>query len=270
MTVRVALSTSSVWPESTAIAFAAAASLGYDGIEVMVSADPVSQDSTALQRLVDYHGIPVLAVHSPCLLITQHIWGTEPWAKLNRAQNLAERLGARVVVTHPPFLWQRGYARNFLTGLRRMAEESDVIVAVENMFPQRGPLGISVSAYAPSWSPLDFDYPFVTLDISHAAAAGQDALVLARALADRVVHVHLADGTGSRGDEHLVPGAGRQPCAAVLAFLAGREFDLTVTAEVNTTRARSHDERREALAETLRFARAALSTSRAALDTGDG
>ena len=48
---QVALSTASVYPESTAGAFEVAARLGYDGVEVMVWTDPVSQDVTALRRL---------------------------------------------------------------------------------------------------------------------------------------------------------------------------------------------------------------------------
>ena len=77
-TVPVALSTASVFPERVPDAFEAAARLGYDGVEVMVSADPISQDVEVLRRLSDYHGVPVLAVHSPCLLITQRVWGREP------------------------------------------------------------------------------------------------------------------------------------------------------------------------------------------------
>src|SRR5690606_20719942 len=52
---KVALSTASVYPESTATAFEIAARLGYDGVEVMVWTDPVSQDIEALRRLSDYH-----------------------------------------------------------------------------------------------------------------------------------------------------------------------------------------------------------------------
>ena len=111
--VSVALSTASVFPERTADAFEAAARLGYDGIEVMVTMDPVSQDLDVLRRLSDYHGVPVLAVHAPCLLITQRVWGREPWGKLDRAREVAEKLGSKVVVVHPPFRWQRDYAREF-------------------------------------------------------------------------------------------------------------------------------------------------------------
>ena len=45
----VALSTSSVYPERTPDAFEIAARLGYDGVEVMVYTDPVSQDADALR-----------------------------------------------------------------------------------------------------------------------------------------------------------------------------------------------------------------------------
>ena len=102
----IALSTASVIPDRTPDAFEIAARLGYDGVEVLVSADAVSQDVEVLRRLADYHGVPVLAVHAPCLLITQRVWGSEPWGKLQTACAVAEKLGARVVVVHPPFRWR--------------------------------------------------------------------------------------------------------------------------------------------------------------------
>ena len=86
----VALSSASVFPEKTPDAFETAARLGYDGVEVMVSTDLISQDVDVLRRLADYHHVPVLAVHAPCLLITQRVWGREPWGKLNRARETAE------------------------------------------------------------------------------------------------------------------------------------------------------------------------------------
>jgi sugar phosphate isomerase/epimerase len=43
--IPVGLSTASVWPQPAEAAFALAAELGYDGVEVMVWADPVSQDT---------------------------------------------------------------------------------------------------------------------------------------------------------------------------------------------------------------------------------
>ena len=259
----VTLSTSSVWPESTAVAFEVAARLGYDGVELMVSADPVSQDLDTVRRLIDYHRMPVLSVHSPCLLISQRVWGLDPWAKLMRSQIAAERLGAKVVVTHPPFRWQRDYAKAFAEGIVAMHDETDVVFAVENMFPQRGLGGIEIGAYSPSWSLLDADYPNVTLDISHAAVSRSDALQMLDGFGERLAHLHLADGTGSWHDEHLVPGRGTQPCVEVLERLPRQGYQGVVVLEVNTRRASSHDERVEDLAESLEFTRRALATTAA-------
>ena len=147
---RVALSTASVYPESTAAAFEIAARLGYDGVEVMVWTDPVSQDLTALRRLSDYHQVPILAIHAPCLVITQRVWGTDPWAKLVRAKEAAEEVGAQTVVVHPPFRWQRGYVATFADEVRRAEEHAGVAVAVENMFPvARG--GVRAVPYSPGF-----------------------------------------------------------------------------------------------------------------------
>jgi sugar phosphate isomerase/epimerase len=253
--VRVALSTAAVFPERTPNAFAAASRVGYDGVEVMVTADPVSQDGKVLRQLCDYYGVPVLAVHAPSLLVTQRVWGREPWQKLARSRELAEQLGARVVVVHPPFRWQRDYAREFETRLTQLAQESDVAFAVENLYPLR-PRGTEVAAYAPHWNPVELDCPHATLDLSHTAVSGSDALEMAAALGGRLVHVHLADGTRpGLPDEHLVPGRGTQPCAELLTRLAERQYRGIVVLEVNTSRARTDADRETDLADSLAFAR---------------
>jgi sugar phosphate isomerase/epimerase len=257
---KVALSTASVYPESTATAFELAARLGYDGVEVMVWTDPVSQDPEALKRLSDYHGIPVLAIHAPCLIITQRVWGTDPWAKLVRARNAADALGAKTVVVHPPFRWQRDYARDFVAGIARMAEETDVRFAVENMFPLRA-RGREVTPYAPDWDPTDEDFRHFTIDLSHTAVSQSDAMELAAKMDLRLGHVHIADGIGSARDEHLVPGRGNQPCAELLETLARRGFDGTVVVEINTRRADTRADREADLAEALAFTRLNLAAA---------
>ncbi len=253
---RLALSTSSVYPDSTPDAFETAARLGYDGVEVMVYTDPVSQNMDVLRRLSDYHQIPVVAVHAPSLLLTQRVWGRDPWEKLRRSKDVAERLGASVVVLHPPFRWQREYARDFEAGLARMSEETDVVFAVENMYPLRA-RATEVVPYARHWDPVGQDYPNVTLDLSHTAASGSDALAMAAALGDRLAHVHMADGTGTAiaPDEHLVPGRGGQPCAEMLEWLSAAGYPGIVVLEVNTRRAQSKEERQADLAEALAFTR---------------
>ena len=254
----VALSTSSVYPERTPEAFEMAARLGYDGVEVMVYTDLVSQDADALRGLRDYHQIPIVSVHAPSLLLTQRVWGRDPWEKLRRAKDIAERVGARVVVLHPPFRWQREYVRGFAEGLAAMGEETDVIFAVENMYPLRAG-GSEMVPYAPHWDPTALDCAHVTLDLSHTAASGSDALAMADELGGRLAHVHLADGTGNPAgpfpDEHLVPGRGGQPCAELLTRLAATGYPGVVVVEVKTTRAPTQDARVADLAESLAFAR---------------
>lgn len=251
---KVALSTASTYPESTAAAFEIAARLGYDGVEVMVWTDPVSQDIDALRRLSDYHGLPVLAIHAPCLLITQRVWGSDPWLKLERARDAATALKAETVVVHPPFRWQRDYAARFIEGINRMADETHIRFAVENMFPLRA-RGRSVIPYAPDWNPLEGDYQHYTLDLSHTSVSRSDALQMARDMGDRLAHVHIADGIGSAKDEHLIPGRGQQPCAELLEILADGGFDGVVVVEVNTRKAATRADREADLAEALAFTR---------------
>ena len=255
--VRVALSTVSVYPSSAATAFEVAARLGYDGVEIMVLADPVSQDPEALLRLRDHYGVPILAVHAPCLLLTQRVWGTDPWGKLQKARAAAKKLGASTVVVHPPFRWQREYAREFVAGLTRMSQDTPIRFAVENMFPWRAG-GRELASYAPGWDPRDEDYPQTTLDLSHTSVSGTDAMELARDLGDRLSHVHLADGLGSARDEHLIPGRGNQPCVPLLRHLAATGYSGDVVVEVSTRDTAGRDERDADLQAALDFARAGL------------
>ena len=257
MSPLVTLSTASTFPESTAAAFEMAARLGYDGVEVMVLTDAVSQDPVALLRLRDHYGIPITSVHAPCLLISQRVWGTEPWPKLQRAQAAAELLGASTVVVHPPFRWQRDYARDFVAGMETMSNETDVRFAVENMFPWRA-AAREFAAYQPRWDVRDDDYRHTTLDLSHTSVSGSDALEMAADLGDRLVHIHLADGSGSNRDEHLVPGRGTQPCAELLAGLGRSGFQGQVVVEISTRRALDRAERERDLTESLEFARTHL------------
>ena len=257
---RVALATASVYPESTANAFEIASRLGYDGVEVMVWTDPVSQDIDALKRLRDYHQVDILAIHAPCLVITQRVWGTDPWVKLVKAKEAAEQLGAETVVVHPPFRWQRDYVRQFVGGIQQMASETEVRFAVENMFPLRA-RGQQVSPYGLDWDPTEEAFRDFTLDLSHTSVSRSDALEMRQAMGDRLSHVHIADGSGTARDEHLVPGRGDQPCAELLEGLAQDGFKGLVVVEVNTRRCEDRYEREADLAEALAFTRLNLAAA---------
>jgi sugar phosphate isomerase/epimerase len=254
MSPLVALSTASVFPESVRAGFTLARDLGYDGVELMVWSERLSQDVPAVGRLAEASGVPVLAVHAPCLAVTQRVWTADPVERLRRAVAAAGDLGASTVVVHPPFRWQRRYAAVFDDEVRRAEEHTGIAVAVENMFPivRRG---VRAVPYSPGYDPTDVGYRHYTLDLSHAAVAGVDALALMDRMAGGLAHVHLADGTGAPRDEHLVPGRGNQPCAQVCEVLAASGFTGSVVLEINTRRARTRDDRAALLAEALLFAR---------------
>ncbi|SEK71603.1 MULTISPECIES: sugar phosphate isomerase/epimerase family protein [Rhodococcus] len=271
--ILVGLSTASVYPQNTEAAFEYAADLGYDGIELMVWAESVSQDLDAVKALVRKYAVPVQAVHAPCLLISQRVWGADPAAKLEKSVRAAEALGARTVVVHPPFRWQRKYSEGFADQVRELEQRSDVAVAVENMFPmradrfwgkrgksaerleKRGGPGPGVSAFAPSYDPTDSGHAHYTLDLSHTATAGMDAIALARRMGSGLTHLHLADGRGASVDEHLIPGHGNQPCAQLCRHLVDSGFDGQAVLEINTQNARTTAERSSMLAQSLAFAR---------------
>ncbi|WP_020668607.1 sugar phosphate isomerase/epimerase family protein [Amycolatopsis nigrescens] len=256
--VPIGLSTASVWPLRANTGFELAADLGYDGVEVMVWTDPVSQDVAALRRCSRRTGMPVLSVHSPSLLITQRVWSPDPVVRLRRSVEAALELGARTVVVHPPFRWQRRYGDGFADLVAELEQRSGIEIAVENMFKVRPPGGgrnSRVSAFRPSIDPTDVGYRHYTLDLSHTSAARMDALALAARMGDGLTHVHLADGSGIPKDEHLVPGRGDQPCAELLESLSANGFGGQIVLEVSTRHSPQPVRRAKDLAEALLFAR---------------
>jgi sugar phosphate isomerase/epimerase len=257
--IRVGMSTTCVYPLPPEPAFRLAKLAGFDGVEVMVSQEELTQDAAGLRELSERYELPILSIHAPVLLLTHFVWGRDPRIKLERTAELARDVGAPTVVVHPPFRWQASYAIDFLDIVRETSAATGVQVAVENMFPWKV-RGRSLKAYSPDWDATRLDCDAVTLDFSHAALSGQDSLEMTARLGDRLRHVHLCDGSGSLDDgrvfdEHLLPGYGGQPVAEVLRMLAARRWDGSIVAEINTRKAKTEQERLEMLRETLAFAR---------------
>ena len=170
-----------------------------------------------MEKLRDYHGVPVLSVHSPCLIITQRVWGTDHWAKLKRSAEAARQRTPTSWWCIPPFAGSVSTPRGFVDGVRQLAEETGILFAVENMYPWRTPGG-ELKAYLPSWDPTETDFADLTLDLSHASTSNQQSLDLARSWGSRLRHVHLTDDTGPVKDEHLLPGSRTCPRTALRAW----------------------------------------------------
>jgi len=253
--MRIGLSTSCVYPFGVDETFHLARQIGYDGVEIMVTNDPDTYTASTLRRLSREYRMPILSVHSPVYARTQLMWGLDPRRKVERSAELAIAVGAPTVVVHPPYRWQGRYARDFELEVARVTEDFGVVISVENMFPLEV-AGFDIARFTPSHDPVKLLCDALTLDFSHAAMAGRDALELTHAMGTRLHHIHLTDGTTSNAqgrmkDEHLVPGRGTQPVAEVLRYLASAGWNGSVVAEVATA---GHD-RLEMLIETLHFAR---------------
>lgn len=250
---RVTLSTTSVYPESTESAFGHAARIGFDGVELMVGIDPVAADIDRVEEISRTTGVAVHSVHAPCLLVTPNVWGTEPWGKLEKAAEACCRLGAGLVVVHPPFRWQRDYASGFEAGIAELnRRHAPIVFAVENMYPWRTPAG-QFAAYAPDHDPTTRSYDHLVLDLSHAATARADSRELVQEWGSRLRHIHLTDGAGSFRDEHLLPGQGNQHAWQVVERAVASGFSGDIVLEVNTRRMNGTNGplRAEALAECL-------------------
>ena len=62
-----------------------------------------------------------------------------------------------MVVVHPPFRWQRDYARGFVEGIAALEERTGIAFAVENMYPWRASRA-RCEVYVPGWDPSGEDY----------------------------------------------------------------------------------------------------------------
>ena len=170
------------------------------------------------------------AVHAPCLLITQRVWGREPWGKMVRAKDVgAGAAGARgVVVVHPPFHWQREYARDFTASLGPPDPGARPTWCSRwRTCSRSGPGGAEVRRLdMPSWNPVPMDYP-----ARHPGPVAHGRVRVRRARHERnsigpgwpTCTWPTAAGWANR-DEHLVPGRGA-PAVLDAAAPAGRPRD---------------------------------------------
>ena len=238
-----------------------AASLGYDGVEVMVWTDPVSQDVAALKVLVrplrraGRLGARAVPAGHPAGVEPGSVGAAAPLGRCSPPSSARP-----TVVVHPPFTWQRDYARGFAAGLRHAERgvPGHRLRGREHVPGAGAGAGVrAVPARAGIRPRPGFDA--YTLDLSHCAAARSDALAMADAMGAGLAHVHLGDGTGEGRDEHLVPGRGTQPCARA-ARVAGARAGSPARSRSRWPPGgpRSRAARQDDLAASLAFARAHL------------
>ena len=201
----------------------------------------------------DYHEVPILAMHAPCLVITQRVWGTDPWASCCGRRDAAEELGAETVVVHPPFRWQREYARQFVEGIARMAEETDVRFAVENMYPC-GPRPAR-SRLRARLGPRRRGLPDFTLDLSHTSVSAPTRSRWSRDGRPAAPPAHRRRRRAPPRTSTWCPAAATQPCARCSSGSPAAASRATSCSRSTPRKADDRAEREADLAEALAFTR---------------
>ncbi len=256
----VIFSTSSVFP-NTELGFELAAEFGYDGVELMVNHERRSQSPETVRELSEAFKMPITAVHVPCLVISQPVWGWSPQVKLRKSVEMALEVGARTVVVHPPFRWQKEHTEPFCELVEELnkAHAGKIEIAVENMYNIEK-FGRKVEPYVCNEDPTLGRFSHLCFDTSHAAAARWDPIELYRKMDGRVRHIHLSDSTSTRGDEHLPPGMGTLPLTEFAKILLDDGFEGDIVLEVATAKLPESIRHRVAR-ECLEWTRAAFKTS---------
>lgn len=275
MSVRVILSTGSLWIFDLDYAFGLAADAGYDGVEVMCGSSYNSREPAYLQQLSTAHGLPIPVLHAP--FVSKVIgWGqsdTEQ-GRLNHTIALAEQIGAETVVAHLPFWIGRGELRlgRFRTplpwfppnadftawiragGLAQRQAETRVQIAMENM-PAKVQWGRPINqAHWNSIAEWSRVHDYLTLDTTHWGTFRLNPVDALHAAGERVRHVHLSNYDGQ---EHRLPQRGHLDLGGFLRELAAMNYTGTVSIEVNPDALAFDNEgaMRRKLRETLDFCR---------------
>jgi len=267
---KVLLSNSSVYPLRLESAFQIAQKTGYDGMEVLVWSDKATQTSRSIRNLSRRYEMPIGSIHAPNLFLSPRVWHMTPIKKLEHTVHLAVDLDVETIVVHPPFFYQPKYSYQFVEQIHELEEKYDVTLAVENMYPVHIPIKKNYLCcfYKPGWDPSLLPFNNLTLDISHAGASKTYAMDLAAKFDKRLSHVHIADATFRKFDEHLVPGRGTMDCKEFLnhtADLSARlNKQISVAVEISTRSVKDINGKMAMISEALEFSRTHLKSSSSA------
>jgi sugar phosphate isomerase/epimerase len=212
------------------------AEAGFKHIELMVTRDPRTQEPTQPARLASERGLRIASVHGPFLVISKSVWGMDPIGKIERGIDMCRQLGASTLVVHPPFLWERAYARWIVEEAEASYADTGVAVAVETMYP-KWVAGRPLRGYR--WlDPLELagECSHVALDTSHLAVGRFDLLAAYETLQDKLVHVHLSDNAGDGRDGHLELEQGVLPIDRFLRELNRSRYRGAISLELSVNR----------------------------------
>jgi sugar phosphate isomerase/epimerase len=214
----------------------AIAEAGFTDIELMVSRDPSTHTAEVPLRLASERGLRIASVHGPFLAVTKAVWGADPVTKIRRGVAMCHALGAQVLIAHPPYLWERSYARWTRARDMGFADEANVTVAIETMYPKWfGRRRVSAYQWIEPYELLHAA-PHVALDTSHVSVARRDVLETFEMLRSKLAHIHLSDNAGDGRDGHLELGRGVVPIEELLAEIRRTDYAGAISLEISVRR----------------------------------
>lgn len=235
-TQAVQCSTGPFWAYELDHSFDLLAEAGFTEIELMVTRDRRTQEPSLPLKLATERGLKITSVHGPFLAITKTVWGPDPLGKITRGVEMCKEVGATTYVVHPPFLWERAFARWVTEEAEGFSASHGVKVAVETMYPL-WMAGRKMRAYR--WldpAALAHSAPIVAMDTSHLSVGRHDILDSFEILAPKLVHIHLSNNAGDGRDGHLELDQGILPIDRLLAEVARSDYGGAISLELSVRR----------------------------------
>lgn len=244
--MRFLFSTGSLYTYSVARCFEFAAQAGFDGVELVVDECWDTRQPAYLQHLMQAAGIAIHAVHAPLFPVAG--WPNDEPERIRRTVELAEEVGAGIVVHHLPLKFDYGvwtvagkryfipllwgpvnwrYRRWIRDGYAAFQETTPVKLCIENMPSQRSWRRWNAHCWNTAAALQRFSA--LTLDVTHLGTWGLDPLGVYQQLRGKVQHIHLSNFNGR---QHLWPEFGELDLAAFVAHLAADGYAGALTMEL--------------------------------------
>jgi sugar phosphate isomerase/epimerase len=221
--------------------------LGFDYLELTM--DPpqahysiIRKQKKRLLKALDRKQMK-LVCHLPSFVYTADLTHGLRKASLNeviKSLEVAAELGCLKAVLHPSYIMGLGifvldqareYALESLEAIMEKADQLDLLICLENLFPKAHSL-VEPEDFADIF--VKFPNLKMTLDTGHAHiedTEGKRAVKFIERFPDRIEHIHVSDNFGE-ADNHLPVGAGTVNFNEIVKALKGIGYDNTITLEV--------------------------------------
>jgi sugar phosphate isomerase/epimerase len=274
--MRFIFSTGSLYTYGIDRCFELAGRAGFDGMELMVDRRWDTRQPEYLLRLIERHGLPIIAVHTPLETGATPGWPDDAPDRLRETVALAEALGAEVAIHHLPLRFRTHwliagryrlpiplpgrdpYQRWLLDGYATLQAATSVTLCIENM-PAFRLFGLRLNLQRWNRPAEIVRFPALTLDTTHCGTWGWDPVEVYAQLRGQVRHVHLSNFDGK---EHRRPEAGQLRLDRLLGRLAADGYAGAVSIELSPDAldaGKSDAEIAAHLAGSLAYCRAAVS-----------